>query len=81
MQFLFVKMDTSCILYFKRDDILHLPTSNSFVHYQLPCTPLSFGRCKLCSGDVSHSLDEVNSAELPKGVSCVQVMFNTLLTK
>ena len=37
---LFVTMDTSCNLYFKRDNILQLHTSNSFVDYQLPCPPV-----------------------------------------
>ena len=33
-------MDTSCKLYFKRDNILQLRTSNSLVDYQLLCPPL-----------------------------------------
>ena len=38
---LFVPMDTSCKLYFKRDNILQLRTSNSLVNYQLRYPPLS----------------------------------------
>ena len=37
---LHVTMDTNCKLYFKRENILQLRTSNSFVDYQLPCPPL-----------------------------------------
>ena len=36
----FVTMDTSFKLYFKRDNILQLRTSNSLVDCQLPCPPL-----------------------------------------
>ena len=32
---------TSCKLYFKRDNILQVRTSNSLLDYQLPCPPLS----------------------------------------
>ena len=35
-------MDTSCTLYFKRDNIFQLRTSHSLVHYQLPCPPLRY---------------------------------------
>ena len=38
---LFVTMDTSCKLCIKRDNILQLRTSNSFVDYHLQCPPLS----------------------------------------
>ena len=38
---LFVTMDRSCKLYFKRDNILQLRTSSSLVDYQLPCPPLT----------------------------------------
>ena len=36
---LFVTIDTSCKLYFKRDNILQVRTSNSLLDYQLPCPP------------------------------------------
>ena len=37
---LFVTMDTSCKLYFKRDNVSKLRTSNRFVDDQLPYPPL-----------------------------------------
>ena len=38
---LFVTMDTSCKLYFKRDNILQLHNNNSFVDCKLPSPPLN----------------------------------------
>ena len=38
---LFVTLNTSCKLYFKRENILQLHTSNSFVDFQLPRPPIT----------------------------------------
>ena len=44
---LFVTMDTSCKLYVKRDNVLQLRTSNSFIDYQLPSPSWNGELCTL----------------------------------
>ena len=73
---LFVTMDTSCKLYFKRDNILQLRTSNSFVDCQLHCPPLTrslphtvyntVSVCASCAPNTVYSTVSVHRQNLGK---------------